>query len=230
MSVLWGTGQPNAPLYSGVLIAIKVNDAKKYIENYGVFMEEVRKLAPEKGSLFADSTVETIKLAGKDAIKVTMPIPGMEAAGLDQEDLDRIMKLMYGDEELTLYLAAASSDTVLMSYVDSELLTQAINAGVDGDASFGKSDSLSVTQKLLPAGAHAVGYWSPEGTLRYVERAAKLFSGQELPIELPTLQDAPPIGFALVGHADRLDMKFVVPRQTLESIGEAIDSVKQAQQ
>lgn len=230
MSMLWGTGQPDAPLYSDVLVAVKVKDASKYIANYRTFMEEVQKLAPEKGSFFADSTVETIKLADKEALKVTMPIPGMQAAGLDQEELDRIMKLMYGGDEVTVYLAAVSSDTVLMSYVDSDIVTQAIKAGTISDSSLAGSDALKVTRKLLPTGAHAVGYWSPDGTLRYVERAAKLFSGQELPIKLPNLPDAPPIGFALVGHANRLDMKFVVPRQTLESIGEAIDAVKQAQQ
>ena len=229
MSFLLGVGQEDGPLYSEMLGAMQVSDAPAYVANYRKYWTELDDVIGEaEGSFLKDAEVEDVKMDDLSVLKISMPIPGLQGLKLpNQGELDALMEKFYGPGGLTMYVAAANENTVLMAYTEMALLRAAVQAITDGTKQISRDRHIVATSKHLPAGAHMVGYWSPSGTIAFANRMLRLMSGAEEGIQLPAFPDTPPVGWAMTATPSVVKFNTVVPAEISEAAGSFVEQVKQ---
>jgi hypothetical protein len=231
MSFVLGTGRDDAPLYSEMLGAMRVSDAKGFMTKYRQYWVELDKLIGDaEDSFLKDVTLEDIKLDDTAVLKISMPMTKLLDLDLDlpnQGNLGELMEKMYGPDGITMYLAAADEHTVLMAYTDTALLRKALQTTTDKKKNFSQDANVAGTAKLLPAGAQMVGFWSPSGTMTFVNRLMKLMGVPDTGIQIPAFPDTPPVGFAMTTTPSVVKFNTVVPVETIEAVGSYVEKVKQ---
>ena len=228
MSFLVGVSKQDAPLYSAMLGAMKVDDARAYLEKYRKYWQELDEIIGDtEGSFLKDIELEDITLDGVSMLKFKMPIPGLQGLGLPNGQLDGLMEKIYGPGGMTIYLAAADDQTVLMGYTDPALLQKTLQAAQDKTLQLSQDPNIQHTSQLLPPGAHAVGYWSPSGTMAFVNSMIQLFAGTDQGIQLPAFPPTPPVGWSLRATKSAVKIDTVLPAEALEAVGGFVGQVQQ---
>ena len=230
MSFLLGIGQGNAPLYSDMLGAMHVRDAKAYVANYRKYWEELDDVVAEAEDSFLKGVeIEDVTMDGVPVLKVSMPMPRLQGFNLPNSgELDTLMEKFYGPGGITMYLAAANDDTVLLAYTDMALLRKAMQAATDRTKQISQEPNLVSTSKQLPPGAHFVGYWSPSGTIAFADRMMRLVSGPETDMQLPAFPDTPPVGVAITATPSVVRFCTVVPAEIITAVGRYVETMKGA--
>lgn len=228
MSFLLGVGQEDTPLYSEMLGAMHVRDAPGYISSYREFWAELDEVIGDaEGSFFQDATLEEVNLDGIPVLKISMPIPEFQGLNMpNQNELDVLMEKFYGPGGLTMYLAAADDDTVLMAYTDTALLREALRIANDEPRQFSQDQNIVSTSRQLPTSAHAIGYWSPAGTIAFVNRMLQLVSGPEAGVRLPVFPQTPPVGWTITVTPEVVTTDTVIPAEIFEALGPYVQQVQ----
>lgn len=225
MSMMFASVQPGRPLYSGVVIAIKTDDAQKYMETYERTVKKMQKLGAELNHPMFSYSAKKIKIGDVDGLKLTMDMAGIMAAQQVPDALN-MMEAMFGEGgELSIFLAPIDENTVLGTYVSKRRLVQAIRAAGDPEAALANNPGIRRTAKMLPAGAQWVGYWSPRGTLQFAKAAVAAIT-PEAEADIPEFPATPPIGFAMKLTPQIAQADVVVPAAVLKAAAEVF---KQAQ-
>ena len=229
MSVLLGVGQENAPLYSEMLAAMHVRDARAYVANYRKFWAELDEVIGDaEASFFKDVELEDINVDGVSVLKITMPIPNLQGLDLpNQDNVDALMEKLYGPGGITVYLAAADDDTVLMAYTDTALLRKALRFKKDGAKQISQEQHIVSTSKHLPSGAQGIGYWSPSGSIAFANRMMHLISGPDAGVRLPAFPPTPPVGWTMTVTPTVVKFDAVLPAEIIEAVKTFVEQVKQ---
>lgn len=228
MAMLWGVGKAREPLYANFLVAMRVDDAEKFLGNYSDYIHKLNEIIGDRPSIMSHMEVEKAEVAGRPGLKLTMDMPRLPNA--DQvPNYDRMMELMFGPGgKMTAYLAAVDGETVVASYVNQRLVERAIESAKDGKDGLGDTKEVAKATARLPKQAAWRLYFSPAGLIGFVNRMMAVSLPEGAPrIELPDFPETPPI--AWMGSAGKAEFReqMVVPAEVLNAVVPYVGQVRQ---
>ena len=228
MSFILGVGQPGGPLYDEMMGVIHVNDADEYMDKYRQYWKELKeKLGDDNESFLANVEVSDVEIEGKPALKLKMPIPGLQGIDVpNPPEIEALMEKFYGPDGVTMFIAPAGKTKVLMAYTDVKLLQKTLQTMDDPNADLSANTKVIATSKLLPKNGKVAGYWNPKGTCEFANRMVSLMSGDANNRPVPPFPQSPPVGFVLTTDQSVVKLDWVVPEETVQAIGEFVDAIK----
>jgi hypothetical protein len=223
MGMMLGVGEGDQPLYSSMIISMKVDNADSYLDEYS-------KLATEMGKIMSDAEfpfsyeVESVRIDGRRGMKLVMDMEGMFG---EQEipEAEKMMELMFGsDGKMNVYMAVADENTILGSYVSDENLLQALKDFEQGEEQLADEPGVARVMQMLDKNAHFIGLWSPQGTLAFVSRVAGAMDPRA-GAAIPQLDESPPVGFTAKLTPDGLETDMAVPAEVMKSIATLVQQI-----
>lgn len=221
MSMVLGAGKPGDPIYSNAIFVMRMDDASGYLDAYEKYVGSINEMLKDVTSpFFSTMEVERMEIAGQPGLKLEMAMPGT-APAKGVPNMDAIMEKMFGPGgKMTLYLGTADEKTVVAAYTDKESLVRSLEAARQPGKSLAGDQGTAETTALLPPDAPLVGYWSPKGTVDFINRIIPEFApGADQTWRLPEFADTPPVGFAAKMTRDELQTHLVVPAEVLRAVG-----------
>jgi hypothetical protein len=227
MSMVLGVGESDDPLYGNMLFVMSVDDAQAYLKAYGELIGRMNDLMKDSDSPIKWTLeMAEVEVAGLPALKVAMEFP------LFQEipDLTGLMEKMFGPGgKMTFFLAAVDDQTVVGAYTSAKCLRRGIRAVRRPKRSLATDEGIAKTAAMLPSQAPCVGYWSPGGTVDFINRAVALFvPGPEVGFKLPEFPQTPPVGFAVTTSPNEVQTHMVVPAEVIQAVGRYVIQFTQA--
>jgi len=221
MSFMMGVSEPDAPMYGNMVFAMQLDDAHAYLDAYRKLIEAMNEIVQDaESSILSEMKVTEIDLKGTPGLKVEMDFPALP--GMDGDpNAPKLMEGLFGPGgKIRVFMAAADEHTVVAAYTKRAALRRCLRAAKRPQAALAADEGVAATAALLPPGAPVVGYWSPQGTVAFLNRAISLFGPGEQPgITLPDFPETPPIGMAATFSADEVQTRVVIPGEVLKAIG-----------
>ncbi|HUT91113.1 MAG TPA: hypothetical protein VMY37_16540, partial [Thermoguttaceae bacterium] len=213
---------------SNMVFSMQMDDAHAYLDAYQKQIKAMNEILQDaKSSLMSEMKVTKIDLEGTPGLKVEMnfpSLPGMEA----EPNLPKLMEGLFGPGgKIRIFLAAADEHTVVAAYTGRRALKRCLKAAKRPRAALAADEGIAATAALLPSGAPLVGYWSPKGTVAFVNQSISLFASiEEGKIVLPDFPETPPVGMATTISADEVQTDVVIPGEVLKAIGAYVGEVQ----
>jgi hypothetical protein len=227
MAFMIGVAEPGEPLYSNMTFSMQVEDTQKYFAEYEkqlAAMNEILKKA--KSPIMSAMTVEKIDVDGLPGLEVEMKmpeLPGMENA----PNFADVMKNLFGPGgKIRIFMVPADKHTVVAAYTSRASLVRCIRAVKKPGTALAAEPGVAKTAALLPPGAPLVVYWSPQGTIAFVDQAIALFAPAEARVKLPAFSETPPIGMAGTFSPAEIQWHVVIPAEVLKAVGKYVGEVK----
>jgi hypothetical protein len=212
MSMAFRVPKQGEPIFGATVGVMRVKDSAEYLKRYMDSMKKVDKLMKTKGESKA------MKVAGKDAIEITMDLKAV-LQGNPDPNAEMMMEKMFGSGTvMTFTLAAVDSETVLFSYLPGSKMKGLVESYA-ADKQLRNDGRNEKTLKMLVADPFFTFLWSPKETAELVRSMAKEF-GQELPV--PAVGETPPIGIAGRATPSTTEVQLLIPVEVLEEIGKLI--------
>jgi hypothetical protein len=216
-SVLLPPGE-GAPVYRDLGAVSRVDSASEFLDEYEKQIKSCAELVRGPTNKAAVGlSVRRMEIQGKRALEVTMQMPPVGAAETQQ-----MLEKMFGQGgKINVYLAAIDEQTVVMSYVSKPFVVAAIETLRHPEKGLAADPLVAKTRALLPSDALAVGYWSPSGTLKFVNRVLKVFPfplGVPVPGPLPEFPATPPVGVAVRTAPAELQAEIVIPAELIQAV------------
>ncbi len=233
MSMRLGVGKEGASIYSEMNGIMRVDDAASFMADYAKYMKAFSSAVgggegATKG-LFKIKSKE-IEIDGRPALQFEMAIPtaGMGGTGPGAAEMKKMMERMFGPGgKIMVYIAAADDHTVVFVYTSKDELRRCLEAVRNPQGSLSADRGVAKTDALLPDDAPWVGYWSPGGTVAFVQRMMAMFvPATEEGFKLPDFPETPPVGFAAKLASGELQTDMVVPAAVLEASGKYVAEVQ----
>ncbi len=226
MALLMGVAEGNEPLYGRMVLAMKMKDAKVYLDNYEAAMAGMAKIFKDAESPLFSFESERIEIEGLPVLKLAMNLEPFMGQQAQVPEAKKMMELMFGGGggKINVYMAAADEHTVIGAYVTPQQLAPALKAIREGKPQLMDEAGVAKTAAMLPAGAQWVGFLSPRGAAAFVSRMVKTVAppgAQGVP-EIPEFPEMPPIGFGVQLSPSGLDTDLAVPAAVLEKASETI--------
>jgi hypothetical protein len=216
MNFAIGVGKEDEPLYSRMHFTLQTDDATAYLESYAKVMVTMSELTKEsKIPFYGELDVKKITIDQMPALEVTSGFASLP--GANDEVMKEVFQQMFGGDKMRIYLAAADKTTVVGAYVSKAQLMRALKSAKSG---LSDDEQIAVTAKMLPADAHWVMYFSPQGSVDFVKNVMSTFAPAGAAPDLPRFPNSPPIGFSAKLTAEGLETEMVAPAATLKAIGE----------
>ncbi len=237
MSMRMGVGKENESIYSEMSGVMRVDDAAGYMADYTKHMKAFSSAVqsgdgPMKG-LFSGMETKEIEIDGRPVLQFEMAIPtgAMGPAATDPAvaaEIEKMMERMFGPGgKIVVYVAAADDQTVVFAYTSEDELRRCLEAVRNPQGSLSADRSVAKTDALLPDDAPWVGYWSPGGTVAFIQRMTSLFaSAEEEGFKLPDFPETPPVGFAANLASGELQTDLVVPAAVLKAAGRYVTEIR----
>jgi hypothetical protein len=207
---------------------MSVDDAQAYFKDYEKQMQTMDELMKgAEGPMAWDIQSEKVKIGGLPVLKVQMTF-GLPAAK-NIPDFAQMMEKMFGPGgKMTFFLAAADEKTVVAAYTNEKSFLRGLQAARQPAKSLSADQSIAKTAALLPPQAPFVGYWSPAGTVEFVNRLVSLFApGEQAGHRLPKFPATQPVGCALTTAPNEVRTHTVVPADVLQAIGRYVIQVRE---
>ncbi|MBX9680457.1 MAG: hypothetical protein K2X38_16990 [Gemmataceae bacterium] len=209
MSIALRMPKQGEPLFGATVGVMRVKDSADYLKRYSESVKKLDKIMKTQGE------AKPVKVAGKDAVEVTMDMKAV-LQGNNDPNAEMMLEKMFGSgTKMTVTMAAADPQTVIFSYLPASKMKGIVE-------SFASEKQLRTeginekTLKNLVADPFFTILWSPKETAELVRAVAKDF-GQELPI--PAVGQTPPIGIAGRATATTTEIQLLVPVEVIEEIG-----------
>jgi hypothetical protein len=228
MAFRFGVIQPGKSIYAGMTAAMQVDNAEKFMDSYEKSIREMSGAFKEsKNPFFQSYDVTKAKVAGTEALKVTMDMSAMFKE-LPDPNAQRMIELMVGEGgKLTAYLAPAGQNVVIMAYGE-DSFAEAMTSATKKSASFTSQQEVSTTLKLLPENSQWVAFFSPRGMVDFARTMMQNIAPQQAGA-LPQFPVTPPVGLGARMTAQGLDTSLVLPKQVLMAIGGYAQAIQQNQ-
>ncbi len=230
MSMLFAVGTPGEAIYSKMLAAMRVGDAKKFIQDYSAYVENIRKLVEgNKQSLFTGMESKPIEIGGRPGLEVRMDMPSPPMMK-QVPQYDEMMEKMVGPGgKIRVYLVAADKHLVLAGYTNQNLLKRALAALPGSSQTLARQPGIRQVAKKLPAEGLAVGYLSPGGMVAFADQMIGLFAAAEKkPFTLPKFPATPPVGWVISPRQNAIEAEAVLPVEVISAVMAYVPQVKQA--
>lgn len=233
MAMVMGIGQPDEPLYAAMAAVMRVDDTSEYVEKYRAYIKGVTEmLADSEGSFMSDMTVEEITIDGKPGFvtEMGMPItPGLADIPEMAAMQEAMMEKMFGPGgRVRIYFLVADEHTLVMSYVNPRQAERAL-AVVAGDAKGLADDATLVeTAAMLSDEAQWVGYWSPGGTVTFVNQTMAALMPAGMGFTLPEFPESPPVAVSLQAGSSEMHSDLVISPELVRAISAYVAQLQQA--
>ena len=211
-------------MYDGVYAVYHVEDSQAFMEQYKDGIKRFLAVFEKHKELLTGIEIGDAKVGDVDAIKMSIDMLEMSKAfgAPQQPQQDIMMKAMFGGEgKMTIFVAAATKDKVVMSYGEPGLKTiiesvKADKPGLAGDVMIKK------TAALLPSDVLFAGYVDIGG---YIEMTKKMVAaamaangaGGQFPFPIPPFPNSPPLGYTIKARDNTASVDFVVPMELMEN-------------
>lgn len=220
MSLMMGVGQPGDPIYSEITVVDWVDDSRTFLAEYQKIIEAMNRLVKDaKSSVFKTTKLKEIEIGSVSALKLTMKIPLVPGAA-KMPNYDEIMEKVFGPGgKMIAFIAPADEKTVVATYTNKRLLRESLKVVEGTRPGLAGNPQLAKTAAMLPSGAQWVGYFSPQGTIDYLQRVIPALTpeGKTAP-QIPDFPQTPPIGFAVKTVEDGVRSHTVVPAAVLKGV------------
>jgi hypothetical protein len=224
MRMLMGVAEPSTGVYGNTSAVTMVNDSKSFLDAYEKSLSAMGKLAEEtKSPAMPVATSQRIKVGEIDALEVSMTLPNVKQfAAPGGPDPQKMMHLFLGpDGKLKIYLAPADEHTVVMAYVSSDHLKEAIEFYKSKQPGLSGDPGLAKVAGKLPAGSQFVAYVSVSGVAQTVKQWMAIVPGVPT-AAIPDFPDSPPFGYAAKISPAGVEGHSVVMVETLRTIGDTV--------
>lgn len=212
MSFAFRVPKQGEPMFGATVGVMRVKDSADYLKRYIESAKKADKLIKTKGE------AKELKVAGKDAVEVTMDLKAA-LQGNNDPNAEMMMEKMFGSgTKMTFTVAAVDAQTVVFSYLPGSKM-KGIVESYAADKQLRHEARNEKTLKNLVADPFFTVLWSPKETADFVGSVAKDF-GQELPI--PAVGQTPPIGIAGRATATTTEIQLLLPIEVIEEIGKLI--------
>jgi len=228
MSMMLGVGKLGDPVYSNILAVMRVDGAKQFLAKYKEMIAALNEFvkAAKKHSILGKMHVQEVTVGGLPGLQISMDYPQGPWVE-DTPEYEQIMAKMFGPGgRMNFFLVAADEQTVLIGYTNKALLLEGLKLLKQSKPGLAGDGSIARTARLLPSGAQWVGYWSPKGTIDFINRVVPMFTPPGVFFKLPEFDPTPPIGFSVVFSAAGLEGEMVVPDAVLKAIGRYVIKCK----
>lgn len=226
MSMLLGVGKPGESLLSSMVVVLKVDDSDAYLANYRETVKAMNELVKDaETSVLTTTELKDVQVGDVSALKISMKYP-VSPQAQEMPGYEEMMKAFFGPEgKIVAYLAAADEHTLVTAYTSKKLLRQCLRAVKRPKTGVSREPGLAETAALLPPGAQWVGYWSPQGTVDFINRIVPAFApkGQW---KLPEFAATPPIGFAAKTTPAGVRTYLIVPPAVVKAVGQYVVEVQ----
>ncbi|MBN2474478.1 MAG: hypothetical protein JXB62_07710 [Pirellulales bacterium] len=230
MAMMIGVGKAGDPVYNDIAFVMTVDDAQAYLARYKETIEAMNRLVEGvERSILKGTKLTEIEVAGGPALQVSMEVP--LAPGVEEmPGYDRMMQTFFGSGgKITAFLAAADDHTIVASYTNKRLLEQGIEVVQGTRPGLADGRRLAAAAAMLPSGAQWVGFWSPKGTVDFINRLIPALTPEGAPeFRLPECPATPPIAIAAKTVPGGVRGYMVVPAAALEAVGKMIAELKQS--
>ncbi|NQU20235.1 MAG: hypothetical protein HQ567_03060 [Candidatus Nealsonbacteria bacterium] len=228
MSMVMGVGEPGTSLYESMAVIMKVDDAKKFMANYE---ESIRKISEmtkgDKPSMFSGMKVRKIKFGDADALELSMKFP--ELPGMENvPDFEKMAEAMFGPGgKLNAYIVPADDHTVVAAYVSKANARKCLKLIQEGKGGLAENKGVARTAALLPKGAQWIGYFSPAGTVQFINNfIPTIIPDGGNAFKLPEFSRTPPIGFAAKVADGEVHGTMAVPAPVIKAVGEYVQEIQ----
>jgi len=228
MSFMIGVSKPGAPMYSNMVFSMQMDDAHAYLDTYRKQIEAMNEIVKDtETSILSQMKVTEIDLEGTPGLKVEMDFPALPEMKADP-NFPNLMEGLFGPGgKIRIFMAAADEHTVVAAYTKRAALRRCLRAVKRPKAALVADEGVAATAALLPSGAPVVGYWSPQGTVAFLNQAISLFApDEESRPALPDFPATPPIGLAATISADEVQTHVVIPGEVLKAIAAYVGEVQ----
>jgi hypothetical protein len=227
ISMVLGADQHGGALFSNTTGVMRVDHAAAYMAAYEKDLQKyVEMLKGLHSPMLQPATFEKCEVGGTPALQLTMKAP-KPLAGPQMAQQAQMMKLMFGPSgELVAWIAPADEHHVVMGYAK-KAVEQTLEAIRQGKPGLAGDAAVTKTAALLPSGPLAALYWSPKGTIGFVQQIVRAVAPPQVkvPLKLPEFPQTPPLGFAVTTAANELQTCLVVPAEVLQAIGPYVGQI-----
>jgi hypothetical protein len=224
MRMVMGLPEPGNGLYDNTSIAMTVDDAPRFIEDYEESLSAMSQLAQEiKSPLIPTATSQRVLLDETQAIEITMKLPDMAAlTPAGGPDMQTIMQHMFGaKDQLHVFMAAADEHTMLGSYTSLERLKAALDFYQAKRSGLSENAGVAKVAAAMPLDSQFVAYISLSGVAEVVRQFATVLPGINASA-IPDVADCPPIGVAAKVAPSGFEGHLVIAAETLQTVGNTI--------
>ncbi len=218
MSMFMQVGQVDEALYSKCIFVMRVDDSQQFMSRY----EEQLKRYSEfmKGldnPMFQPIEFEKTEVGGAAALQLTMKAPQLPG-NMQSPQQEQMIKFLFGPEgKLNAWIVPADKHTVVVGYVNKELLQRTIEAVKQGKPGLAGRSEVKKTAALLPSDAVAVGYLSPSGLIDFLKQVVPSFAPPGANLTFPEFPQTPPIGFAVTTAPNEVQSRMVIPGEVIQA-------------
>jgi len=219
ISMAMGVGKPGEPIYSNMVGVMQVGNAQAFMKAYEQYIHAMAKLSSgEQESILSSTRIKQIQIDGKPALELSMKMP-QHPATKEIPGYSEMMEKIFGPGgKMTAYMAIADEHTVVWAYTTQDSLLRSLSVVRQSEAGLAGDKDVAKTAAMLPSGVQAAGYWSPAGTIAFVNRGVTAFAPQ-VGFKLPQFPKTPPVGFAAKVSEAEVQTYLIVPAPVLEGIG-----------
>jgi len=229
MSMVLGVGPSGASPYSKFVIIMRVDNTAAFMADYEKSLDEYRELLKKADSpVLRPIEVTKSEIGGVPAMQFTTEAPKLPAAQQTPQ-VAKMMEAMFGPSgKLAGWVVPADEHSVVMSYASKELVQSAAQAIKQGSKGLAGDPEVAKTAALLPANSPFVVFWSPQGTIDFVNRLIPQLApgGAQAAVRIPEFPKTPPIGIAVTAAPDELQSHLVVPADVFKAIGSYAGKIK----
>lgn len=228
MSFMMGVSKPGTPMYSNMVSSVQLDDAHAYLDAYRKQIEAMNEIVKgAKSSILSEMKITEIDLEGTPGLKLEMDFPALPGMEADPKLPDLLEALFGPGGKIRIFMAAADEHTVVAAYTKRAALRRCLRAVNRPQAALLADEGVAATAALLPSGAPLVGYWSPKGTVEFLNQAISLFAPPERTgFTLPDFPETPPVGMATTISPDEVETHVVIPGEVLKAIGGYVGEVQ----
>ncbi len=218
MAMLMGATKPDESMYANTFAVTRVQDSAAYLANSKKSFALLAEIGGDAAKLY---DVKQLKIAGYDAVEITMDMAALSKAGGNDEATKKAMEKLAGpDGKLRTYLAAIDPKTIAFTYVNPKNIERLATSIKSKDGGLVGDADVAVTTGLLPTGGQWVGYLSPSGMIDFV-RSTLENAGPAVPkIPIPDFPKTPPIGATAKMLSIGMETHLVVPAKVLTAGGQ----------
>ena len=235
-----GIGHPDS-VADGIAEAMSRALCAEYKKRFGVILhhntDETQIVAGESKPMFGGGEIISpiyILLVGRATKELdgdiipTNRVVVKAARDYLHENFPNLLEALFGPGgKIRIFMAAADEHTVVAAYTRRAALRRCLRATKRPRAALVADEGVAATAALLPSGAPVVGYWSPKGTIDFINQAISLFAPDEQSkFALPDFPETPPVGLAATISADEVQTDVVIPGEVLKAIGAYVGEVQ----
>ena len=218
-SMMLGIPAAGEPISTATHSVLWVEDSQKFLADYGEEIKEAIGKADKDKSL-AKMSVRDVQIGNVKALEITVDLSAIISKD-ESDNQSQAIKAFYGPTGImTAHVAAVDANTVVFSYDGQKALTAAIAAVKDvNDSLAGDKGVMAINRNLLPGGQW-VGYWSPSGTVDFINSTPGRFGLGEGPKgQLPPFPTTTPIGITVKANVAGIVKAFYIPDDVVKAAG-----------